>query len=151
MDEYNLLISSIQAGVFQHRVSTTHPNPQISEYVQWMMNLFYKLYHHIQTSIYTPHTILIYRALYNIPKHITHLYHPLPFSCTLSKTFAYDWLVGRTHGKVILHIQVCTPYVRIDMDEEREVLLPAGTVHMVEMHTCDEGVTHYNCTFVPDI
>lgn len=75
--------------------------------------------------------------------------HPIPFSTTTSLKLAIDWLCNAPEDKCILMIYLpdkC-PYLKIDNDDEFEVILPAGDIIIDRLVYVKDCVNYYNCYF----
>jgi hypothetical protein len=94
--KYKNVIDVIKAGVLQHIVSIDRTGTmklKLNKNNQNIINIFNELCVDImKKSLQTYHSFYVYRALYNIPDTMNVLHHPIPFSTTLSLTFAEDWL-----------------------------------------------------------
>lgn len=152
--QYKNVIECIQSGVLQHVVSIdTQGNliSKINKHNQRIIHIFNELC--LRVSLYSiPHPFHVYRALYNIPDTIDVLQHPIPFSTTLSLSFAQDWLYGYNKGRVILSFPVTKqPYVYVNNNIEQEVLFPAGKIVCHTLYCTYKNTRYYLCDFIPDL
>lgn len=150
--EYIDVISAIQAGIFQFVVSTDTSGAltvRTNEYNQIVLKVFNRLCIEImEKSMYSNQSFYVYRALFNIPENPFILPHPVPFSTTLSLPFAEDWLYGYNNGRVVLKILIdAQPFVKIDNDFEREVILPSGDIKIHSLDCVIDNTRYYTCSF----
>lgn len=145
--QFSEIIELIKSGVFQHRVKNNECkiDSTVDQHLQTVNNLWNKLSY---PKLFPAFTIQVYRAFYDF-EFSKEIHHPLPFSTTLSLSFAQDWLFGR-HKKAILVIYTSSPCFFISDEQDKnefEVLFPAGNVIVDKFLKTENDIDYYECLF----
>lgn len=145
--EFSDLIELIKSGVFQHRVKNRDYkiDSTVDQHLEQVNNLWNKLQY---PKLFPTFTLQVYRAFYDfeISQEIN---HPIPFSTTLSLSFAQDWLFNR-NKKAILVIHTNSPCFFISDEQDKyefEVLLPAGKILVQNFLKTENDIDYYDCVF----
>lgn len=140
------VISSIKAGTLQNIVRQNKPFVLNLEQT-YIINCFNVI---VSDKAKTNKEQIVYRAMYNvlIPEEgKQRLPHPIPFSATTSLNLAIDWLYNTPNNKCILIIYLPDkyPYLKIDNDDEFEVILPAGDIIIDRLIYIKDYIHYFSC------
>lgn len=142
------VISSIKAGSLQNIIRQNNPfvlNSEQTHIINWFNTI-------AAEKAKTNEKQIVYRAMYNIlipEEGKQRLPHPIPFSTTTSLKLAIDWLCNAPKNKCILIIYLpdkCA-YLKVDNDDEFEVILPAGEIIIDRLIHVNDYIYYYNCFF----
>jgi len=133
--EYKNMVFAIRDGVLQY----TWDKPLTPE-IHHIVSIFNKCARELSKQ----GRITVYRALRSHSASIQReYYHPYPFSTTLSLEFAREWLGDDTGVILQFDLQPSELYIVVDSDIEREVIVGAGTITLIDQE--DNGV--WKCDF----
>jgi len=142
-----LFVQYVQSGIFLNigRVEINKFQYMITDEVKYWIDQF------DQVSSFTParsYPLRVFRGLHSLPQ-ITcpqSITHPIPFSVSLCKQFASDWVDGLNNAVVLeflLH-----PHIKhfvLDCDIEREVVVEAGNIRVLQfLYECND-IKYYLC------
>lgn len=141
---YYKLIQSIKSGIFQGRIKDGKCKFTNYKLIKEFKEISEKL------TLTHYHPIKVYRSLHSININTSEIFHPLPFSTTLSRKFAEDWLLGtnKKNNRIILEFTIKNiPFIYIGQDEENELVLPPGNIILKKYLGMKNGIKKFECEF----
>lgn len=146
-----VLIQNVQAGIFQNviRLENNRLTYSITEETEYWVREFEKSCTPPLPALYThSYPLRLFRGLHSLHSFTCPytLSHPIPFSASLSKQFASEWVYGLPNSIVLeFHVYPTMLHLIVDSDVEREVVVGPGDIHIEHLSYEYDGVKFYTC------